>query len=108
MLVSGSPPALLPPQVPPHSSVAAGPNQLSSSSTLKEVHHPYHLTLVPGVGIAVSVISLMILAVLIILIRKKRRELEDSDTVDETFSKSKSFHHETGKPHEGTVKLPGL
>lgn len=108
MLVSGSPASLLPPQAPPHPSVAAGPSQLSSNSTLKGNHHPYHLTLVPRVGIVVSVIALIILAVLIILIRRKRRELRDSDTVDETFSKSKSFHHETGKPHEGTVKLPGL
>lgn len=112
MLVSGPPASLLPPQAPPHPSVAAGPSQLSSNSTLKGNHHPYHLTLVPGVGIVVSVISLIILAALIILIRRKRRELKDSDTVDETFSKSKSksFHHETGtgKPREGTVKLSGL
>lgn len=41
-----------------------------------------------GIGIAVTVASVMMLVVLIVLIRRKSRELKDSDKTDVNSSKS--------------------
>jgi hypothetical protein len=51
-------------------------------------HHRYHLTLIPGVGIAVTAVAVMMLVVLVFLIRRKSRELEDSENMDKTSSKA--------------------
>lgn len=55
-------------------------------------HHGYHLTVVPAIGIAVTVFSVMMLAVLIVLIQRKKRELDDDDS--------------EGKDHNPTKTLP--
>ncbi|KAL3515287.1 hypothetical protein ACH5RR_022189 [Cinchona calisaya] len=95
----GSSPSLLSPQVSPSPPFAASPSQLSLTAPLKEKGHPYHLTLLPGVGIAITIMALVMLAVLIFLIRRKNKELESSDTVDKMYLKI--FRHPTRKLQEG-------
>lgn len=91
---------LLSPQTSPSPPVpASSPSQLSLSAPLKDKGHPYHLTLVPGIGIAITVMALVMLAVLIFLIRTKNEELDSSDTFDRTCPKV--FHHPTRKLQEG-------
>ncbi|GAB2267568.1 hypothetical protein Dimus_002548 [Dionaea muscipula] len=41
--------------------------------------HCYHLTIIPGVATAVTVVAVVLLVVLLVLIRRKSRELEDSE-----------------------------
>lgn len=81
-------PSLSSPQASPSPSVASSPSQLSLTVPLKQKHHVYHLTLIPGLGIAVTVVAVMMLVVLIFLIRRKSRELENSDTIDKASSKA--------------------
>ncbi|KAL6964018.1 hypothetical protein U1Q18_035025 [Sarracenia purpurea var. burkii] len=89
MLASGLSPSSLSPEASPSPLVSASPCQLSS--TVPQKHHPYRLTLIPGLGIAVTAVAVMMLAVLIYLTRRKSRELEDSETIDK--ASSKSFTH---------------
>ncbi|KAL0365386.1 UNVERIFIED_CONTAM: putative receptor-like protein kinase [Sesamum angustifolium] len=87
-----TPIGLSPPLLPPSTSVsppaAASPSQLSLTAPLKENRHRYHLTMAPGIGIAVTAIAITLIAVFIVLIRRKSRELENTDMNDETFSKA--------------------
>ncbi|KAL0334872.1 UNVERIFIED_CONTAM: putative receptor-like protein kinase, partial [Sesamum radiatum] len=87
-----TPIGLSPPLLPPPTSVsppaAASPSQLSLTAPLKENRHRYHLTMVPGIGIAVTAIAITLIAVFIVLIRRKSRELENTDMNDETSSKA--------------------
>lgn len=87
MLVSEPPPPVHTPEVSPSPLVAASPSQVVSTVTRDENHHPYHLTLIPGVGIAVTAVAVIMLVVLIILIRKKNRELENFENTGKTSSK---------------------
>ncbi|XP_052179749.1 probable receptor-like protein kinase At1g49730 isoform X2 [Diospyros lotus] len=81
-------PSLLSPEASPSRPVnAASPNQLSLSPSLNRKHHHYHLTLVPGLGIVVTAVAVMMLVVLTFLIRRKSRELEDSDNINKTSQK---------------------
>ncbi|MCD7456320.1 hypothetical protein HAX54_031273 [Datura stramonium] len=82
----GPSPSQLSPEVSPSPPVAASPTQFSSSTPDKENHHPYHLTLVPVVGIVVTVVAVLMLLILIVLIWRKSKQLEDSDKIS-----SKSF-----------------
>lgn len=81
------PPPVHTPEVSPSPLVAASPSQVVSTVTRDENHHPYHLTLIPGVGIAVTAVAVIMLVVLIILIRKKNRELENFENTGKTSSK---------------------
>lgn len=81
-----SEPSMLTPQASPSPLVAASPSQLMLG-THNENHRPYHLTVIPGVGIAITAISVMMLVVLIFLIRRKSRELDDPEDNDKTSSK---------------------
>ncbi|XP_011088246.1 probable receptor-like protein kinase At1g49730 isoform X2 [Sesamum indicum] len=87
-----TPTGLSPPLLPPPTSVsppaAASPSQLSLTAPLKENRHRYHLTLVPGIGIAVTAIAIALIAVFIVLIHRKSRELENTDMNDETSTKA--------------------
>ncbi|KAL0384221.1 UNVERIFIED_CONTAM: putative receptor-like protein kinase [Sesamum radiatum] len=87
-----TPIGLSPPLLPPPTSVsppaAASPSQLSLTAPLKENRHRYHLTMVPGIGIAVTAIAITLIAVFIVLIRRESRELENTDMNDETSSKA--------------------
>ncbi|KAK4744969.1 hypothetical protein SAY87_011281 [Trapa incisa] len=67
--------------------VADGPSQLMLGTPLNQTHHSYHLTLVPGLGIAVMVLSVLILVILLLLIRRTRRELEVSEDIYGASSK---------------------
>lgn len=88
MLVSEPPPpSMHTPEVSPSPLIAASPSQVDSTATLDENHHPYHLTLIPGLGIAVTAFAVIMLVVLIILIRRKNRELENFENTGKTSSK---------------------
>ncbi|GFS40016.1 protein kinase superfamily protein [Actinidia rufa] len=81
-------PSMLSPNASPTPLVAASPSQVSLSVPLREKHRPYRLTLIPGLGIAVTAAAVMTLVALIFLIRRKSRELGDSDIVDKASSKA--------------------
>ncbi|KAK6136913.1 hypothetical protein DH2020_029358 [Rehmannia glutinosa] len=82
------PPSLSPPPTSATPPIAASPSQLSLNTPLKKNRHPYHLTIVPGIGIAVTALAITMVAVLVILIRRKNRELDDTDINDETSPKA--------------------
>ncbi|KAL1564474.1 putative receptor-like protein kinase [Salvia divinorum] len=87
IIPAGSSPPVPPPETSPRLPGAASPTQLSNTS-LEENHHPYRLPVVLSIGIAVTALSSIMLAVLVILIRRKSRELEDSDVNDDTPPKA--------------------
>ncbi|XP_010066010.2 probable receptor-like protein kinase At1g49730 [Eucalyptus grandis] len=89
------------PKASPSPVVAASPNQLILGVPLNETHHSYHLTLVPGVGIAVTVVAVLMLVVLVFLIRRKNRELEDSEDRDMRSSKVFPPPHSVKKFQDG-------
>jgi len=68
---------------------------------VKENHHPYHLTLVPVIGIVVTVMAVLMLFILLVLIWRKSKELEDSDATDKISSKS--FTHPPKRFQEGNL-----
>ncbi|KAG6576951.1 putative receptor-like protein kinase, partial [Cucurbita argyrosperma subsp. sororia] len=84
------PPSSATPDISPSPSAAAspGPLALGVSDGKRHRHHSYHVTLVAGIGIAVTVASVMMLVVLIVLIRRKSRELKDSEKTDANSSRS--------------------
>ncbi|KAJ7967468.1 Kinase family protein [Quillaja saponaria] len=98
-------PSLLTPEASPSPVIADSPRQLLLGVPLKANHHSYHLTLIPGIGIAVTAFAVMMLIVLIVLIRQKSKELEDSDNFDK--ASSKTFHppHAIWKFREGPSSM---
>ncbi|CAO2814822.1 unnamed protein product [Amaranthus hypochondriacus] len=67
----------------PSSVVAASPSHPSLGITgtpPNDKHHPYQLKAITGVGIGVTVISFTLLLVLVFLIRRKSKELDDSES----------------------------
>lgn len=94
------------PSSPPESPspyIAAGPGQVSISTPKKENHHAYRLTLVPCLGIAIAAMAALMMGVLIILIRKKWKELEDSnDAKQEPFT---AFHQPAKKFQDGPCSM---
>ncbi|GMI78777.1 hypothetical protein like AT3G19300 [Hibiscus trionum] len=99
---SPSPPA---PKVSPSPLVAASPTQLVLGVPQKQNRHTYHLTIIPGIGIAVTVAAVMMLMVLVVLIRRKKRELEDSESTDKNSSKLFPSPRPMRKFHEGTSSM---
>ncbi|PKI75318.1 probable receptor-like protein kinase At1g49730 [Punica granatum] len=89
------------PDASPSPPAAASPSQLVLGVPLNQTHHSYHLTLVPGLGIAVTVLAVLTLAVLLIFIRRKRRELEVSEDIDKASSKVFPPPHSIKKLQEG-------
>uniref|UniRef100_A0A2N9HSC9 Protein kinase domain-containing protein n=1 Tax=Fagus sylvatica TaxID=28930 RepID=A0A2N9HSC9_FAGSY len=81
-------PSSLTPEASPNPLVAASPKQLTWGTPLTKNHHPYHLTLIPGIGLAVTAVAVMMLVVLVFLIRRTSRELGDSENIDKTSSKA--------------------
>lgn len=55
-------------------------------------HHSYHLTVVPAIGIAVTVFAFVMLVILIVLIQRKKRELDDSKGMDSNLKTCPSPH----------------
>ncbi|KAL2936263.1 hypothetical protein RDABS01_006701 [Bienertia sinuspersici] len=77
---ASSPP--LSPKSSPSPLLAASPSQPSlgiSGISPHENHHSYQLAAITSVGIGVTVISFVLLLVLVFLIRRKSRELDDSE-----------------------------
>ncbi|KAL5972622.1 hypothetical protein ACLOJK_039427 [Asimina triloba] len=66
------------PEASPSPISAATPIKNSTGMPLKE-HHPYHLTLIPGIGIAVTGTAVLLLVILVLLSRRKSRELKGSE-----------------------------
>ncbi|CAL0313565.1 unnamed protein product [Lupinus luteus] len=85
---SESSPSLPAPEASPNSVVADSPSQVLIGLPLKEKHHSYHFTIVPGIAIAVTAVAVMMLLLLIVLIRQKSRELEEPDNFGKTSSKA--------------------
>ncbi|KAH0920873.1 hypothetical protein HID58_020891 [Brassica napus] len=68
---------------------AAIPSKSDSPMTSSsESNNPYHLTLLPTIGIVVTAVSLTMLVVLVILIRKKNRELDESESLERKSAKT--------------------
>ncbi|XWS54792.1 hypothetical protein CRYUN_Cryun10bG0119400 [Craigia yunnanensis] len=99
---SPSPPA---PKTSPSPLVAASPSQLMLGVPQKQKHHSYQLTFIPGVGIAVTVAAVMMLIVLVFFIRRKSRELEDSESMDKNSSKLFPSPRPMRKFQEGTSSM---
>ncbi|WRX13607.1 Protein kinase domain - like 10 [Theobroma cacao] len=100
-----SSPSLPAPKASPSPLVAASPSQLMLGVPPKQKHHNYHLTLIPGVGIAVTVAAVMMLIILVVLIRRKSRELEDSESMDKNSSKLFSSPRPMRKFQEGPTSM---
>lgn len=94
---------MITPEASPNVFVAAGPSDNLSAIPLNGNHHSYHLTLIPGVGIAVTVVAVTMLVVLVFLIRRKSRELEDCENIDKTSSKTFPPPRPARKFQEGMV-----
>ncbi|XP_073270900.1 probable receptor-like protein kinase At1g49730 [Primulina huaijiensis] len=99
----GSAATLLPPQASPTPPIAASPTQLSLIAPFKEKVRPYHMTLVPAIGIAVTILAMAMLVVFVILIRRKSKELESTDMNDKTSPKA--IHPSSKKIRDGP---PGM
>ncbi|KAM7474890.1 hypothetical protein LguiB_022133 [Lonicera macranthoides] len=91
-------PSTASPKASPSPLISASPSQLSFN-TAKENHHPYRLSLVPIIGLAVAAMAIIMLVFVIFLIHRKSGELEDSDTIDKISSKT--FSQPTRKFQEG-------
>lgn len=99
-IVSEPSPSTLSPKASPSPPVASSPGQLSLSVPIKGNHHRNHLSLVPALGIVVTVVATMMLVVLIFLIRGKSRELKDADITDKN---TRTFPQPTRKYQEGIL-----
>ncbi|KAJ4836343.1 hypothetical protein Tsubulata_007306, partial [Turnera subulata] len=104
-LASQPSPSVLTPEASPSPLVAASPSQVMLGLPLNENHRRYHLTLVPSIGIAVTVLAFLILIVLIVLIRKKSRELELSECLDKASSRAFPASRPTRKLQEGPASM---
>lgn len=80
---------------------AAIPSKSDSPMTSSESNNPYHLTLVPTIGIVVTAVSLTMLVVLVILIRRKNRELDESESLDRKSAKALPSPRPIFKIHQG-------
>ncbi|CAH2036268.1 unnamed protein product [Thlaspi arvense] len=88
---------------PEHSPSTAGvisPSSIDSLLTPGQNNNPYHLTLVPTIGIVVTALALTMLVVLVILIRKKNRELDESESLDRKSTKTLPSPRPVFKIHE--------
>eukprot|EP00268_Persea_americana_P061773 TRINITY_DN7840_c0_g3_i1.p1 TRINITY_DN7840_c0_g3~~TRINITY_DN7840_c0_g3_i1.p1 ORF type:complete len:691 (+),score=144.63 TRINITY_DN7840_c0_g3_i1:61-2073(+) len=84
---------------------AASPGHGLVVIPLKEHRNPYHLTLVPGIGIAVTGAAVLLLVVLILLIRRKSRELKGSESDSPNGTSWKSFPQPNRKSQEGPSSM---
>ncbi|OVA15841.1 Protein kinase domain [Macleaya cordata] len=82
-----SPPSFTP-MTSPSPLPASSPSELLVGIPFREHHHHYRLTLIPAIGISVTSIAVLLLLVMILLIRRKSKELEDSEIPNETSWKA--------------------
>lgn len=80
---------------------AISPNNSDYLLTPSESNNPYRLTMVPTIGIVVTAIALTMLVVLVILIRRKNRELDESESLDRKSTKTIPSPMPVFKIHEG-------
>lgn len=59
----------------------------------REHHHPFQLTLIPGIGIMITGSAILLLIILILLIHKKNRELRSASNPTRSTSDASSFPH---------------
>ncbi|PIA56512.1 hypothetical protein AQUCO_00700689v1 [Aquilegia coerulea] len=102
-VVTAESPPLIAPEASPSPLSAASPNQLLPGIGFKKRQHPYRLTLIPAIGIVVTVFSFLVLIIMILLIRKKSKELEDSTIPDGTSWKA--FPLPIRNCHEGPSSM---
>lgn len=103
LVASRTSPPLITPEAPPSPAVADSPSQNLTTAPLNIHHHSYHITLIPALGIAVTVVAVIVLVVLVFLIRRKSKELEDCDNIDNTSSKAFPPPRSVRKFQEGKV-----
>ncbi|KAL5714139.1 hypothetical protein ACHQM5_016140 [Ranunculus cassubicifolius] len=97
------PPPSMTPDASPTQPSADGPNQLVLGRGLDKPQHSYRLTLVPAIGIAITSLSVLLLAVMILLIHKKNKELHSSSIPD--GAAWKTFRPPTRKFEEGPSSM---
>ncbi|KAL6651663.1 hypothetical protein ACP70R_010588 [Stipagrostis hirtigluma subsp. patula] len=89
------------------STPASSPNATAESPAPKirsvpQTHHQhYRITVIPGIGIAVILLAVLLQLVLVVLIRRKSRELKNADfpsqTPENTFQQSQSWRCPEGQ-----------
>ncbi|KFK35983.1 hypothetical protein AALP_AA4G063000 [Arabis alpina] len=87
-IASDSFPPVASPGPSPSIDGAISPNNSDYLLSPTQSNNPYRLTLVPTIGIVVTAIALTMLVVLVILIRKKNRELDESESLDRKSTKT--------------------
>ncbi|CAN1773407.1 Probable receptor-like protein kinase At1g49730 [Linum perenne] len=101
----GSPPPVNTTEASPSPLSAASPDQAGLGLLQDDKrHHPYHLTLIPAIGIAVTLFAIVMLMVLVVLIRRKSRELDEPDNLEKASSKAFSAWT-TRKFQEGSAAM---
>ncbi|KAL1219039.1 putative receptor-like protein kinase [Cardamine amara subsp. amara] len=93
-------PPLASPEAPPSTAGAISPSNNDSQMTTSGNNNPYHLTLVPTIGIVVTAVALTMLVILVILIRRKSRELDESESLDRKSIKRVTSSLPVFKIHE--------
>ncbi|CAH8255097.1 unnamed protein product [Arabidopsis lyrata] len=88
------------PEPSPSTVGAISPSNSDSQMTTSRSTNPYHLTMVPTIGIVVTAVALTLLVVLVILIRRKNRELDESESLDKKSTKSVASSLPVFKIHE--------
>ncbi|CAN8258787.1 unnamed protein product [Cochlearia groenlandica] len=99
--LSAGPESSVSPKASPTPLLADSPSNNDLVLFPSKSHHSYHLTVVPTVGIAVTAFAVMMLVVLIFLIRRKKRELDDSECIDHNPTKTVPSPRPNVMIHEG-------
>ncbi|CAD5315068.1 unnamed protein product [Arabidopsis thaliana] len=93
-------PSVASPEPSPSTVGGISPSNSDSQMTTSRSTNPYHLTMVPTIGIVVTAVALTMLVVLVILIRRKNRELDESESLDRKSTKSVPSSLPVFKIHE--------
>ncbi|ESQ30506.1 hypothetical protein EUTSA_v10011356mg [Eutrema salsugineum] len=94
------PPLASPKPSPSIVGVISPSNSDHSLLTPSQSNNPYHLTMVPTIGIVVTAVALTLLVVLVLLIRRKNQELDDSESLDRKSTKTIPSPRPVFKIHE--------
>lgn len=104
MNASEPPLPALSPAASPSTLSAHAPAQHLVAVPLKKHRRAYQLKLIPGIGIMVIVLAILLLVILALLIHKKNRELNSEDAPTETSSHA-SPHALVRKSQEGWLPV---
>ncbi|PKA51705.1 putative receptor-like protein kinase [Apostasia shenzhenica] len=82
----------VPPPISPPSSIQSTVQNLTilTKKPLEKHHHPYHLALIPTVGVVVIIMAVLLLLIVILLIRQKTKELKSANSPINTSQSSSS------------------